>query len=162
MMTFEVCSAQTSPPVSWSKFDFLIGTWDAAGTGSPGAGTGVFSFNFDLQHRVLLRRSHTEYPADPTRPTFAHDDLMVIYADDQQLFRADYYDNEGHVIRYTIEFSADGNTCTFVSESLISRPRFRLTYSKTDKHQLLIKFEIAPPGQPNDFKTYVEGTAQRK
>jgi len=160
-MVCQLCSAQQSS-LTWTKFQFLIGTWHAAGSGTPGQGAGVFSFEFDLQKRVLVRRSHTDYPAASNRPAFAHDDLMIIYADDQQLFHADYYDNEGHVIRYTVEFSTDGTTCTFISEPLASRPRFRLIYSKTSQAELTIKFEIAPPDQPNNFKIYVEGTAQRK
>jgi len=161
MMVCQLCAAQQSSP-QWTKFQFLVGTWHAAGSGTPGQGAGMFSFEFDLQKRVLVRRSHTNYPAASDRPAFAHDDLMIIYADDQQLLHADYYDNEGHVIRYAIEFSADGTTCTFISEPLASRPRFRLTYSKTSQAELTIKFEIAPPEQPNNFKMYVEGTAQRK
>ena len=157
-----LCSAQQSSPVNWTKLQFLVGTWNAAGSGSPGEGAGAFSFSFDLQKRVLVRHSHTDYPAASNRPAFAHDDLMIIYADEQQLFHADYYDNEGHVIRYTIESSADGNTWTFISDTLASRPRFRLTYSKASEAELKIKFEIAPPDQPNDFKKYVEGTARRK
>jgi hypothetical protein len=157
-----LCAAQSLSTPPWTKFQFLVGSWKAAGVGSPGQGAGEFSFAFDLQRRVLVRRSHTEYPATVNRSAFAHDDLMVIYADEQQLFRADYYDNEGHVIRYAIEFSSDGNSCTFVSHPLASQPRFRLTYNKLMNDQVTIKFEIAPPGQPDSFKMYVEGTAKRK
>ena len=155
-------SAQQASPVQWTKFQFLIGTWKAAGSGSPGEGAGEFSFALDLQKRVLVRRSHTDYPATANRPAFAHDDLMIIYADELQRFHADYYDNEGHVIRYAIEFSADGNTCTFTSDPSDSTPRFRLTYNKATSGDLAIKFEIALPGQTNSFKTYVEGTSKRK
>ena len=66
---------------------------------------------------MLIRRSHTDYVATANRPAFAHDDQMIIYADEQQRFHADYYDNEGHVIRYAIEFSVDGNVSTFLSDS---------------------------------------------
>ena len=157
-----ICAAQQKPAPQWAKFDFLLGTWTAAGSGSPGEGGGEFSFAFDLQKRVLVRRSHTAYPAAANRPAFAHDDLLIIYADDQQLFRADYYDNEGHVIRYAIEFSADGNTCALTSDVSPAQPRFRLIYRKTKEGELAITLDIAPPGQPNSFKTYVSGAARRK
>ena len=157
-----LCQAQQMSSTEWKKFQFLLGSWNAAGSGVPGEGAGEFSFTLDLQKRVLVRRSHTDYPAAANRPAFAHDDLMIVYGDDQRVFHADYFDNEGHVIRYAIEFSADENSCTFVSESAASQPRFRLTYSKVKDGQLRIKFEIASPNQPNEFKTYVEGTAQRK
>ena len=97
------------------------------------------------------------------RPAFAHDDLMVIYADDGlQKFRADYYDNERHVIRYTIEFSPDGQTIIFLSDLIPSQPRFRLTYTRGKADDVSIKFEIAPPTSPEKFQVYVEGTARKK
>lgn len=157
-----LCPAQQVSPAPWSKFQFMLGSWSAAGSGSPGEGAGEFSFTFDLQNRVLVRRSHTEYPASANRPAFAHDDLMIIYADEQQLFHADYYDNEGHVIRYAVEFSADGNTCTLVNDPSPSQPRFRLIYKRSQEGRLAISFDIAPPGQPDNFKNYVAGTATSK
>ena len=155
--------AQQNTAPDWSKWQFLIGSWNAAGRGDPGEGAGGFSFAFDLQKRVIVRKSHTDYPAAANRPAFAHDDLMIIYpAGAQPEFKADYYDNEGHVIHYAIEFSNDGRTCTLVSDITAAQPRFRLTYTQIKAGQVAIKFEIAPPNDPEKFKVYVEGTAQKK
>ena len=157
-----LASAQTKS-MPWEKWQFLIGQWEAAGQGNPGAGKGVFSFAFDLQNKVIVRKSHTDYPASAGRPAFAHDDLMVIHKDETtQKFRADYYDNEGHVIAYTGEFSADGKALVFFSDPLPAQPRFRLTYLTARDGSLTIKFDIAPPNDPGNFKTYVEGTARKK
>lgn len=41
------------------------------------------------------------------------------------------------------------------------RPRFRLTYTKREGGTLAIKFEMAPPGTPDAFRTYLEGPAAR-
>jgi len=153
--------AQQNASPDWSKWQFLIGSWNAAGRGEPGEGAGGFSFAFDLQKRVIIRKSHTDYPAAGNRPAFAHDDLMIVYLLGAQ-FRADYYDNEGHVIHYAIEFSGDGRTCTLVSDLTAAQPRFRLTYSQMKANEVAIKFEIAPPNDPEKFKVYVEGTAQKK
>ena len=141
----------------------MIGPWEAVGHGSPGEGKGGLSFTFDLQNRVIIRKSHTDYPAAGGRQAFAHDDLVVIYADDAaQKFRADYYDNERHVIRYTIEFSPDGQTMIFLSDPIPSQPRFRLTYERGKGEDLKIRFEFAPPTSPEKFQVYVEGTARKK
>ena len=149
--------------LSWDNWQLLIGAWEAVGDGTPGEGKGGFSFTFDLQNKVIIRKSHTDYPAAGGRQAFAHDDLVVIYADDAaQKFRADYYDNERHVIRYTIEFSPDGQTIIFLSDLIPSQPRFRLTYTRGKAHDLNIKFEIAPPTSPEKFQVYVEGTARKK
>ena len=88
---------------------------------------------------------------------------MVVYADEAaHTFRADYFDNEGHVIRYTAGFSSDGRTLTFISDPAPSQPSFRLTYVKNPDNTLGIKFEIAPPNAPDKFKTYLEGSAQKR
>jgi len=135
---------------------------NAAGRGDPGEGAGSLPFAFYLQ-RVIIRKSHTDYPAAGNRPAFAHDDLMIVYsAGAQKEFKADYYDNEGHVIHYAIEFSNDGRTCTFVSDVIAAQPRFRLTYAQVKAGHVAIKFEIAPPNDPEKFKVYVEGTAKKK
>ena len=153
---------ESSSP-SWDNWQFLVGTWEAAGQGSPGQGAGTFSFTFDLQNKVLVRKSHTEYPGAAGRPAFSHDDLMVIYPDEAgKGYRATYFDSEGHVINYAAELSASGQTITFVSAVLPSQPRFRLTYVKKKEDILEIKFEIAPPGAPENFKVYVEGSARKK
>lgn len=155
-------NAKTAVP-AWGDWQYLMGEWEAAGQGRPGEGVGRFSFTFDLQDKVIVRKSHTDYPATAGRPAFSHDDLMVVYAeDDPRKFRADYYDSEGHVIRYAAEFSPDGQTLTFVSYPVPAQPRFRLTYVKLKNNGLGIKFEIAPPGAPEDFRVYVAGTARKK
>jgi hypothetical protein len=148
--------------VPWEKWQPMIGVWKAEGKGSPGEGHGSFSFAYDLQNRVILRKSHTDYPASEGRPAFAHDDLLVIYADEaSHRFRGDYFDNEDHVIRYTAEFSPDGKTLTFVSDPAPSQPAFRLTYTMTEPTILSIKFEIAAPTAPAQYKVYVEGFARK-
>ena len=66
--------------------------------------------------------------------------------------KADYFDNEGHVIHYSA-IAGSGGRWTFLSDPAPG-PRFLLTYAKLAKDQLEIKFEIvlearivlAPPG----------------
>jgi len=45
---------------------------------------------------------------------------------------------------------------------LPSSPRYRLTYVKTGSDTLTLRFEIAPPGKPDSFSTYIEAKAKRK
>lgn len=87
---------------------------------------------------------------------------MVIYpGGESKGTRAIYFDNEGHVIEYTAEFPPDGNSVTFLSAASPRAPRYRLTYTKADNARLRIKFEIAPPGKPEAFSTYIEAVARR-
>jgi hypothetical protein len=88
---------------------------------------------------------------------------MVVYRDsDSGPPRALYFDNEGHVIRYLVTASSDQRRIEFVSEVLPSNPRYRLTYVRTGSDTLTLRFEIAPPGKPDSFSTYIEAKAKRK
>ena len=73
-----------------------------------------------------------------------------------------YFDSEDHVIRYTVAPSEDRKSLTFVSDASPSAPRFRLTYALEENDKLGIKFEIAPPGKPAEFKSYIEAKARKK
>jgi hypothetical protein len=158
------CAAWGSPDNDpWKPYDFLIGQWAGEGSGEPGKGSGEFSFAWDLQKKVLVRKSRTDFPASAGRPAFSHEDLMVVYQGDHNgPRRAIYFDSEGHVINYVATVSDDKQTLTFLSEAAAAVPRFRLTYSKEKEDTVRIKFEMALPGKPDDFKTYLEGSAHRQ
>ncbi|MGD0007033.1 MAG: hypothetical protein ABSE93_00605 [Terriglobia bacterium] len=147
----------------WALFEYLLGDWVGEGGGQPGQGTGEFSFHPDLQNRILVRKNYAAYPPTKDRPGFRHDDLMVVYREsDNASPRALYFDSEGHVIHYSITASSDKKTIEFLSEVLPSSPRYRLTYVRTGSDTLTLKFEIAPPGKPDSFSTYIEAKAKRK
>ena len=141
----------------FSDLEFLVGDWQGEGTGIPGQGGGEFSFRWDLDRKVLVRTSSTDYPATKDRPAFTHRDLMVVYRNTGGGgLRAIYYDNEEHVIDYTVAAAQGSGIVQFVNE------RFRLTYTKTSDSSVSIRFEIASWGGPASFSTYLEGTARRK
>ncbi len=72
-----------------------MGEW--VGSGQPGQGGGTFSFKPDLDQKILVRKSHSEYPASANKPEIIHDDLMVVYLDNpENRNKAIYFDNEGH------------------------------------------------------------------
>jgi len=146
----------------WGPLESLVGDWTGEGGGGPGQGAGSFSFKADLQGKILVRKNRAEYPAGKARAAFVHDDLMVIYRDTPQApLRAIYFDSEGHTIRYEVEGAPDGGEVVFVSGPELSAPRYRLTYTRVDQDRLRIKFEIAPPGKPAQFATYIEAGARR-
>jgi hypothetical protein len=146
---------------NWDAFRFLLGDWVGEGTGTPGEATGGFSFTFDLEGKVLVRRNRADYPATKDKPAYSHTDLMVIYQEDQAT-RAIYFDNEGHVIHYTVSFSKDQNALTFLGDPSPSAPRFRFTYNKVKNGGMTFQFDIAPPGKPEGFTKYLEGSLHRK
>jgi hypothetical protein len=154
--------AQQPKEANWDSFRFLFGEWIGEGTGSPGEGTGRFSFTFDLQDKILVRKNRADYPATKDKPAYSHTDLMIIYREADDSLKAIYFDNEGHVIHYSVSFSKDQNMLTFLSDPSPSSPRFRFIYSKSSADKLKLEFDIAPPGKPEAFSKYIEGSAHRK
>jgi hypothetical protein len=155
--------AQKSTPNSLDDLRLLIGEWEGVGAGGPGAGKGVFSFAFDLQNKAIVRKNYAEYPPTANRPAVRHDDLMVIYVDpSSNQILANYFDSEGQQITYKVTPSSDHEAVTFLSEPSALQPRYRLSYRKLQDGTLSGKFEIAPPGQSEAFKTYLEWTARKK
>src|SRR5262245_9916089 len=154
---------QSKDGVNWDSLRFLVGEWLGEGSGAPGEATGGFSFNFDLQGKILVRKSRADYQATKDKPAYSHTDLMVIYQEPEgKAARAIYFDNEGHVIHYGISLSKDQKSLILVSDVSPSSPRFRFIYGKSTNDRLTFEFDIAPPGKPESFSKYIEGTARRK
>ena len=160
VLSASIVAAQEQPAKSrWTAWQPFLGTWVGSGSGQPGQGAGEFTLEPSLQGAVLVRHNFAEYPATKEKPAYRHDDLMVIYVDGEKT-RADYWDNEDHVIHYGAVVS--GNKLVFLSDDAQSGPRFRLTYVKTGADTLQLTFEIAPPNDRSAFKAYVSAEMRRK
>ena len=114
---------------------FLEGTWEAIPSGT-------YTFAKELGGHVLVRHSSA---AD-------HVDLLYVYPEDQAL-KAIYFDNEGHVIHYTVS-TPSPNTVVFLSD------QFRLSYELKDA-VLSGKFQMRMPGQ-TEWKSYLEWSGPKK
>jgi hypothetical protein len=139
-------------PAELKPLAFLVGEWDSSGSGEPGAATGVAAFRWSLQERVMVRTSFAEYSAAGGRPASRHDDFLIIYVSGAAV-RADYYDSEGHVIRYSVQSPAPGQA-VFLSDAAAGEPRFRLTDTQNADGGLDGRFESADPGT-TVFKSYL-------
>jgi len=144
--------------LNWEKWEWLIGEWQGEGSGQPGQGGGTFSFAFDLDKNIIVRKSHSEYPASENRPAVIHDDLMIVYPDFAgNPTKAIYFDNEGHTINYTISYPEYSIILT--SEKVSDIPIFRLTYTLLDDATVNTKFEISQDGEK--FSIYIEGVSSK-
>jgi hypothetical protein len=149
--------AQQAP--TWKKWSWLIGEFSGEGSGKPGTGGGTFSFTPDLENYVLIRKSHSEYPATESKPAIIHNDFMVVYADyTGSPSKAIYFDNEGHTINYSVTYAE--NQVILLSEKIQGAPLFRLSYSLLDDNKVSTKFEMAQDSE--NFFTYIEGKSVRK
>jgi hypothetical protein len=137
-----------------------VGEWTDTGTGGPGAGTGGSTFALELDGKILVRHNRADYPATAARPAVAHRDLLIIHPGAcDSLFRAIYFDNEGHVIQYRVLAPAAGGRAIFDSEGPEPGPRFRLTYETQADGGIAVAFFTAPPG--GVLTRYVAGTLRR-
>jgi hypothetical protein len=143
---------------SLSALRFLVGTWQAVET-TPGE-TGAFAFELKVQGRVMVRTNEAVYSATSDRPASRHDDLLVIYSE-AGVLKADYFDSEGHVIRYAVH-TRPPDGVTFLSDSSPREPRYRLTYTASADGVLVGTFEVAAPGSPDAFKPYLSWKARRR
>lgn len=142
--------------VNWNKWEYLIGEWLNYGNGLPEQGKGSFSFTKDLGGQILVRKNHTEFSASEKQTASTHDDMLIIYPDNNgNPIKAIYFDNEGHILNYAISYS--DSSIVLLHEQKQSFPGFRLTYSKLNNKTVNVKFEISYPQKPGDFKPYLEG-----
>ena len=147
----------------WAAYRFLIGTWTGEGQGQSGANTGTATFKLDLDGRILVRTNRATVAATADRPAAVHQDLMVIYREaPAEQVRAIYWDNEDHTIVYDVSASADGQSVTLVSKATASAPRFRLVYTLLAPGSVDVRFEMAPPGNPEAFKVYTQGVMKKR
>jgi hypothetical protein len=151
-----ISSAQQK--TNWNKWDWLIGEWRGEGSGQPGQGSGTFSFSFDLDRNILIRKSHSEYPATASKPKTIHNDLMIVYLDvTGSPNKAIYFDNEGHTISYTISYSEKSIVMT--SDKIPDTPVFRLVYTLLDSETVNTRFEMSQDG--DKFMPYIEGKSKK-
>ena len=155
----QAISASADP---WSALAFLEGTWDAhAQAGSAGAqSSGTYTFSPDLKHHVLVRRSDSAACKGPANYDCEHSDVLYVYQEaENQPLRAIYFDNEGHVIHYSVS-TLDSRTAVFISDASSSTPQFRLLYELKDS-VMWGKFQMRMPGQA-EWKSYLEWSGAKK
>ena len=154
--------SQNNPgDTTWSQWQSLIGTWKGNNSGEPGQGEGYFTFGFELNGNVLIRKGHTVFPGHENQPARIHDDILVIYKDTSAVpDKADYFDSEGHVLHYYITYNGN-STIVLTSIPVKDNPVFRLTLIKMDNLTTDIKFEYAMQKNPEDFKIHVEGVVTK-
>jgi hypothetical protein len=140
----------------WGRLDWLVGDWTMEGAGGR-QGSGGFTFTPDAGGRVLVRRSHADYPAQDGKPAVRHEDLMVIEPHAAGL-RATCWEGDGHVIHYEVRAPEPG-LVEFVSTDTAG-PGYRLSYRRTPVG-LEGGLEIAPSNDRDRFRPYLKWTARR-
>ena len=157
-----VVAQSTEKPDPWAGVRFLIGTWDAKTTGgsAKAQGTGTYSFRLELRDHVLARHSEESTCKGPEDFNCEHGDLLYLYPEGPtQALRAIYFDNEGHVIHYSVTVPKTGSV-VLLSNGDGPGPQFRLSYELTGDG-IAGRFQIRIPGQ-EEFSTYLEWSGGKK
>ena len=142
---------------------FLTGSWEARTINNPSVtAVGAYTFQAELNGHVMARHSIADAARckGPADFNCEHGDLLYIYADAPgQPLRAIYFDNEGHVIHYTVT-APTPTSAEFLSDPKQPGPQFRLFYELKDA-VMTGKFQMRMPGQP-DWKSYLEWSGSKK
>ncbi len=147
---------------SWDQLQFLIGSWSSPVSGLPGQGiSGSSTFSYDLDKRIILRKSRAEFAPEPGETKgLVHDDLIIIYQQPgESELRAIYFDNENHIIHYKLAFPENQPAVIFESEASEVSPRARLVYTTNAGGTLTVEFSVATPG--GELLSHVKGTLKR-
>jgi hypothetical protein len=154
--------AQTAPaPNPFKALSFLEQNWEANTNGFNGVkSAGTYTFRRELAGHILARRSTSDVACKgPTDFDCGHTDMLYVYQDSPgQPLKAIYFDNEGHVIHYSVSTPAPSSV-VFLSDPGPG-PQFRLSYEVKDS-LLLGKFQSLMPGQ-KDWKSYLEWSGAKK
>ncbi len=147
----------------WDRLVFLIGDWVSPVSGQPGEGIAGFStFSYALDKKIIVRSSRAEFaPAPGEEKGLVHDDMLIIYQQPgEAALRAIYFDNEGHIIHYTVQFPDDQPGVIFESEATEMSPQARLVYTVERDGTLVTEFSVAFPNGP--LLSHVKGKLRRK
>jgi hypothetical protein len=149
--------------VGLEALEKLSGRWqDERREGEPGVATaGGETWRLALDGQLLVRDGWCEFPAKGDRPAFRHEDLLVIYVDADHEVRAEFWDTDGHHIRYRdVRPDPDGNGVGFVSDPAVPGPRQWLQYRFEGDDRLSAVFSLHAPGTP-DFVPYLRWSSRR-
>lgn len=147
---------------SFKILSFLEGEWSAATPAGPSGPNviGTYSFKRELAGHVLSRHSSSASCKGPADFDCDHGDLLYVYAEGPgQTLKAIYFDNEGHVIHYSVS-TPTPTSVVFLSDPSVPGPQFRLAYELKDS-VMSGKFQMHMPGQ-GEWKSYLEWSGSKK
>jgi hypothetical protein len=157
-------AAQTAPNAAADPFKplaFLEGTWDANVQNNAAVKvSGRYTFNRELDGHVFARHSTNDANCKaPANFDCSHSDLLYVFQDAPgSPLKADYFDNEGHVIHYDVS-TPTPTTVVFLSTPGPG-PQFRLSY-ELSAGVMTGKFQMHMPDQ-SEWRTYLEWSGGHK
>jgi hypothetical protein len=149
-------------PDPWAGLRFLLGFWQARTVGGTARAetAGAYSFQWEFAGHLLARHSSDASCKGPRDFDCQHRDLLYIYPEGPAgAFQAIYFDNEGHVIRYSVT-TPRPDTAVFLSDPAPPGPQFRLSYELAEG-VMTGRFALRQAGQ-TEFRSYLEWSGRRQ
>jgi hypothetical protein len=146
----------------WSGLSFLEGAWDAKTLGgtSGADASGSYTFRQELSGHILARHASNAGCKGPDGFDCDHGDLLYVYRDPPgQALKAIYFDNEGHVIHYSVSTPAP-NTAVFIADAPAPGPDIRLVY-ELKGGVMFGKFQMRTPGK-TEWTSYLEWSGGKR
>ena len=144
----------------WKAFNFLVGNWQGTGSGEPGPGQYLRSYEFILNHKFLHVRNKSTYLPQRLNPKGeVHEDWgFISYDKGRKTFVYRQFHIEGFVNQYILEtISPDLKSFSFISENIeniSSGWRAKESYKFITTDEFIETFELAEPGK--DFMIYTQ------
>jgi hypothetical protein len=149
-------------PDSFKALSFLEQDWEANTNGHGGVDSvGTYTFRRELGGHVLARRSTSDAACKgPATFDCEHSDVLYVYEEmPGQPLKAIYFDNEGHVLHYSVT-TPTATSAVFLTDASQPGPAFRLSYELKDG-TMFGKFQSRMPGQ-TEWKSYLEWSGKKK
>lgn len=144
---------------AFQSLQFLVGNWDARGDEQRVEPLGSFSFQPELNGKILVRRAQAMEGKGAMGAAPGYDDLMIIYYEASAGgLQAITFDTDGHVMHYHVNVS--GGKAIFDTLQSQPGPRYRLTYDMEGK-KLHGAIEVAPEGS-DEFTRYMSWASTPK
>lgn len=165
MMCTALLCAQTAPSTGgdpWIALSFLEGTWDAKTHGETSGvnAAGTYSFRKELGGHILARHSSAAGCKGPADFNCEHGDLLYVFQDATgQPLKAIYFDNEGHVIHYSVSTPSPASAL-FLSDPTAPGPQYRLVY-ELNGAVMSGRFQMRMPGK-TEWTSYLEWSGVKK
>lgn len=159
-------SAQETSDIDvWKPLRFLEGVWTGQGDGMSGISTVTLECQFILQGKFLQMNSKSVFKPQEKNPDGeVHEDMVIVsYDSSRKKFVLRGFYVEGFVNQYISDISKDGNTITFVTESIENAPpgtKAKLVFKKIDNFEIEEKFFVAWPDR--EYSCFVTNKLFRK
>jgi len=162
--TLSAFAQSSERPDPWKALSFLLGTWEAkTAAGQPASVSGSYLFREELSGHVLARHTISKDGCKgPSDFDCDHNDMLYAWqAFPHGPVSAIYFDNEGHVIHYSVSTVAtpDATTAIFLSDPNQPGPLFRLVYERKGD-TMSGKFQSQMPGH-SEWQSYLEWSGNK-